>query len=311
MKKSNFIKPYKQFINSVKSSRKPLVATWLSIILNTALFALKIWAGIISNSVALMADAWHTLSDSVSSLAVLVGIKYSQSPADKNHPYGHGRAELIASIVVGVLLAVVGFNFLIESIVKFREKSEGVFGAVAIWVTVTSIIVKEIMARYSLTIGKEYRYNSLIADGWHHRSDAISSVIILLGIFVGNRIWWIDSFLGFLVSLFIFYTTYGIMKDSVSLLIGEGIDKETEKQVVQCGNLVEAQVSLNPHHFKIHHYGNHTELTFHIMLPGYYSLETAHNIASRYERIIEEKMGLTVTIHVDTDDEANNNPELL
>lgn len=286
----------------MNQSKLPSVVTWFSIILNSALFGLKFWAGIVSNSVALLADAWHTLSDSVSSIAVLIGIKYSQAPADKNHPYGHGRAELIAAIVVGVLLAVVGFNFLVESIVKFQEKSEGVFGPVAIWVTVTSIVVKEIMARYSLTVGKKFRFNSLIADGWHHRSDAISSVIILVGIFLGNKIWWIDSFLGLLVSLFIFYTTYGIMKDSVSLLLGEGIDKATQKEVMGYAKTIENNLPLYPHHFKIHHYGNHTELTFHIMLPGNYSLEQAHTIASRYEDVVEENMGINVTIHVDTID---------
>lgn len=280
-------------------SKTPLIATWFSIFLNIALFAIKFWAGVVSNSVAIMADAWHTLSDSVSSLAVLIGLKYSQSPADHNHPYGHGRAELIASIVVGVLLAVVGFNFLVESIMKFREKSEVVFGPLAIWVTVASVVIKEVMARYSLIIGKKYRYNSLVADGWHHRSDAISSVIILAGIFLGNKLWWIDSTLGILVSLFIFYTTYGIMKDSVSVLLGEGIDNDTEKKIIEYGQSVGGEISLHPHHFKIHQYGNHSELTFHIILPGSLSLERAHNIASNYEKIVEDKLGLTVTIHVD------------
>src|SRR5690554_1459343 len=86
--------------------KQPIVLSWLSIVLNILLFALKYWAGLVSNSVALIADAWHTLSDSISSLAVLVGLKYAQQPADLEHPYGHGRAELIASLVVGVLLAV-------------------------------------------------------------------------------------------------------------------------------------------------------------------------------------------------------------
>lgn len=293
----------------VNQSKLPSVITWFSIILNSALFGLKFWAGVVSNSVALLADAWHTLSDSISSLAVLIGIRYSQAPADKNHPYGHGRAELIASIVVGVLLAVVGFNFLVESIVKFQEKSEGVFGPVAIWVTLTSIVIKEVMARYSLRVGKRFRFNSLIADGWHHRSDAVSSVIILVGIFLGNKIWWIDSFLGFLVSFFIFYTTYEIMKDSVSLLLGEGIDKETEKEVIRYGESIINNLPLYPHHFKIHRYGNHTELTFHIMLPGNYSLKQAHSIASRYEEVVELKMGINVTIHVDSI-EAYKMPDL-
>lgn len=277
----------------------PLIITWLSIFLNILLFILKFWAGVVSNSVAILADAWHTLSDSVSSLAVLIGIKYSLQPADKNHPFGHGRAELIASIVVGVLLAVVGFNFLVESVVKFREREVFSYGPLAVWATAISIVVKEIMARYSMYYGKKFRFNSLIADGWHHRSDAISSIVILIGIFFGNRIWWIDSALGVMVSILIFHTTYTIMKDSISVLMGEALDKETEAKIIGFGNGLIEGMELYPHHFKIHHYGNHTELTFHIRLPGNLSLEEAHDIASTYEKLIEENLNLCVTIHVD------------
>lgn len=277
----------------------PLIITWLSIFLNILLFILKFWAGVVSNSVAILADAWHTLSDSVSSIAVLVGIKYSLQPADKNHPFGHGRAELIASLVVGVLLAVVGFNFLVESVVKFREREAFSYGPLAIWVTAISIVVKEVMARYSMYYGKKFRFNSLIADGWHHRSDSISSIVIMVGIFLGNRIWWIDSALGAMVSILIFHTTYTIMKDSISVLMGEALDRETEAKIVGFGDGLVSGMELHPHHFKIHHYGNHTELTFHIRLPGNLSLEEAHDIASKYEALIEENLNLCVTIHVD------------
>lgn len=277
----------------------PLIITWLSIFLNILLFILKFWAGVVSNSVAILADAWHTLSDSVSSIAVLVGIKYSLQPADKNHPFGHGRAELIASLVVGVLLAVVGFNFLVESVVKFREREAFFYGPLAIWVTAISIVVKEVMARYSMYYGKKFRFNSLIADGWHHRSDSISSIVIMVGIFLGNRIWWIDSALGAMVSILIFHTTYTIMKDSISVLMGEALDRETEAKIVGFGDGLVPGMELHPHHFKIHHYGNHTKLTFHIRLPGNLSLEEAHDIASKYEALIEDNLNLCVTIHVD------------
>jgi cation diffusion facilitator family transporter len=283
-------------------SKTPILITWLSIFLNALLFVLKFWAGMVSNSVALIADAWHTLSDSISSFAVLIGLKYALQPADKTHPYGHGRAELIASLVVGVLLAVVGFNFLVESIVKFQERATFTYGPIAIWVTVASIIIKEVMARYSLLVGNKFNYNSLKADGWHHRSDAISSVVILGGIFLGKDIWWIDSVLGLMVSILIFYTTWGIMKDSISILLGEGLDLDKQQKIIKMGSQVEPLLDLDPHLFKVHYYGNHTELTFHIRLPGDLSLEKAHDIASRYELLVEDNFNLTVTIHVDADE---------
>ncbi|MGQ1947352.1 cation diffusion facilitator family transporter [Geofilum sp. OHC36d9] len=283
-------------------SKTPFLATWLSIVLNILLAALKFWAGIVSNSVAIMADAWHTLSDSVSSIAVLVGLKFSAQPADRQHPFGHGRAELIASLVVGVLLAVVGFSFLVESFIKFQSKESVQYGALAIWVTVISVVVKEIMARYSIIIGKKFKYNSLKADGWHHRSDAISSLVILVGIIFGESFWWMDSVLGFLVSFMIFYTTYSIMKDSISVLLGEALEPEIENEIIDLGRSIVDKLDLKPHKFQVHRYGNHTELTFHIILPGEYSLYYAHEIATKYEIILAEKLDVAVTIHVDADE---------
>ena len=286
----------------MEKSKTGIVATWVSIFLNIALFGIKYWAGIVSNSVALLADAWHTLSDSVSSLAVLLGLKVSNIPADKKHPFGHGRAELIASLVVGILLAIVGFNFLGESIMKFKEREVFNYGPVAIWVTVASVIIKEVMARYSIIIGKRIKSNSLKADGWHHRSDAISSIVILVGIFVGGRFWWADSVLGIFVSLMIFYTTYAIMKETISILLGENIDVSMESEIVQLGMNINGNVFLDPHSFKMHHYGHHSELVFHISLPGTYSLSKAHEIASEYELKVEKEYGFEVTIHVDAID---------
>ncbi|MFW5886468.1 MAG: cation diffusion facilitator family transporter [Bacteroidota bacterium] len=282
-----------------KKINKGILATWLSIFINIGLFALKYWAGIVSNSVALLADAWHTLFDSVSSVAVLLGLKVSNIPADRKHPYGHGRAELIASLVVGILLAVVGFNFLAESIFKFQEREVFNYGPVAIWVTVASVIIKEVMARYSIIIGKKIKSNSLQADGWHHRSDAISSVVILIGIFLGGKFWWVDSVLGIFVSMMIFYTTYGIMKKTISVLIGENIDPKMKMEIQKLGNTINGNLYLDPHDFKLHHYGNHYELVFHISLPGSFSLSKAHEVASEYEKLVEKKYSIDTTIHVD------------
>ncbi len=281
------------------STNKGIATTWISIILNILLFAVKYWAGIVSNSVALIADAWHTLSDSISSLAVLLGLKVSIKPADSRHPHGHGRAELIASLFVGILLAVIGLNFFSESVLRLREKVIFEYGPIAIWVTVASVVIKEAMARYSMIVGKSLKSNSLIADGWHHRSDAISSVVILVGILAGGRWWWMDGVLGILVSIMIFITTYGILKETMSIMLGENIDPQMEKGIVEMGHLVNGDVFVHPHNFKIHHYGNHSELVFHIKLPGSYSLEKAHEIATLYEMKVEKSFNIEATIHVD------------
>lgn len=278
-----------------------IMATYGSIFLNIGLFGIKIWAGIVTGSVALIADAWHTLSDSISSVAVLVGLKVSAKPADDNHPYGHGRAEIIASLVVGILLAVIGFNFLMESVLRLRNHEAVNYGMLAIVVTIISAVVKEIMAQYSIIIGKRTKSRSMIADGWHHRSDAISSVVILVGIFLGQRFWWIDGVLGILVSLLLFYTTFTILKENISVLLGERIEDSLKKEIIFISTLVSDE-KLRPHHFLIHQYGHHTEMTFHIYLPGDYKLSKAHVIATKYEQLVKEKLNITATVHIDSED---------
>ncbi len=282
-----------------KKENTGLIISWISIVLNIVLFGIKFWVGLLYNSVALIADAWHTLTDSISSFAVLIGIKVSLKPADEDHPFGHGRAELIATIFVGILLAIVGVDFTYESILKLASREAVVYGKWAIVVTVISILVKEIMAQYSIRFGKTISSSSLIADGWHHRSDAISSVIILVGIFIGKYFWWIDGVLGLIVSGLIFYTTYKILKEALSLFLGERIDENLKDEIQKMGFDTFSR-DLDSHHFLIHKYGHHSELTFHISLPGGMSLSEAHNIATNYENAIQDKYKIGVTIHIDS-----------
>ncbi|MBR8537266.1 cation transporter [Carboxylicivirga sediminis] len=280
-------------------NKKGIIATYGSIILNILLFGIKFWAGMVSSSVAIIADAWHTLSDSISSVAVLIGLKVSAKPADKEHPYGHGRAEVLASIVVGMLLAIIGFSFLKESIVKLQSRSEVEYGMVAIVVTIVSLLVKEFMAQYSIRIGHKTKSKSMVADGWHHRSDAISSLVILVGIFFGQYYWWIDGVLGILVSLLLFYTTYSILKENISHLLGERIDDDLRGEIIALAPEV-ADFDIHPHHFLVHQYGHHTEMTLHIRLPGDYSIKRAHDIATAYEVIIKKRTNIQATVHIDS-----------
>jgi cation diffusion facilitator family transporter len=271
---------------------------WLALIVNSFLFVLKYWAGIVSGSVALIADAWHTLSDSLTSVILLVGIRLSAKPADQEHPFGHGRAEWIAAIIIGTLLAVVGFNFLYDSILKLIEHEGASYGSLAIIITVLSIIVKETLARYAFWIYRKTGTQSVKADGWHHRSDAISSALILIGILVGSRYWWIDGVMGILVSLALFYAAYDIIKESTHSILGEKPNKQLIEKLKNIPlRVVGMDVEL--HHIHTHNYGDHTELTCHIKLPPGMSLNDAHEIATKIERAIREETGITSTIHME------------
>jgi cation diffusion facilitator family transporter len=272
---------------------------WLSIIVNTLLFALKYWVGITTASIAIIADAWHTLSDSFTSLVVLWGAKTSARPPDRQHPFGHGRIEVIASVIIGAILATVGLNFLIESIRRLINQEIATYNPFAIAVFAASVILKESLARFSIVSGRKTDSKSLIADGWHHRSDAIASALILIGILLGRYFWWIDGVLGIAVSVVIFWATFDILRISISSLIGERPDAEL---VTQLRTLITKTVNLDVdlHHLHLHQYGQHKELTFHISLPEELRLREAHKIAHLLETRIHEDLGLETTIHMDT-----------
>lgn len=288
--KAPISKKYKTFLGYLEGV--------ISIILNIFLFGLKYWVGVKTFSIAIIADAWHTLSDSLTSLVVIIGFKISSKPADKEHPFGHGQAEIVSSVIIGTMLAIVGFNFLIASIQRFENQQSVVYNNLAIIVFVISVVVKEGLAQFSIRAGKKIDARSLIADGWHHRSDALVSLMVLAGIFVGRYFWWVDSIMGIIVSLIIFYTAYLVLKDSINTLIGkepsEDFKKEIEKIVTDS---VSHDVLL--HHLHCHRYGDNKELTFHIRLPAEIKLVEAHRISEELENKIREKMEIETTIHIE------------
>lgn len=271
---------------------------WLSTGINTFLFGLKLLAGIMTGSVAIIADAWHTLSDSLTSLIVILGVKVAAKPADKEHPFGHGRAELIASLIIGVLLFVVAFNFTVESVKKMINREAVTFNTFSIVVMVVSVIFKEAIAQYSFYAARITGMEFLRADGWHHRSDSIASLLILIGIFFQKKIYWVDGFLGVIVSILIAFVAYNILKKSVESLLGKELHEDEKKEIIMLIQNM-SDYHLQPHHFHLHEYGNHREITFHVVLPSEMTVKQAHQIIKEIELKIEEKTNMQVTIHVD------------
>lgn len=269
---------------------------WISIIVNTSLFFLKYWAGIVSGSIALIADAWHTLSDSISSVIVLIGGKISTKPADEDHPFGHGRAEHIAAIIIGVLLALVSFDFMLSAYEKLASRQPGNFGIIAIVVTIVSIVVKELLAQYAFWGYRQTGSSILKADGWHHRTDSLSSIIILIGIFIGRYFWWIDAVLAFIVAVMIGYASYEILSKEIKSLLGEDVNPH-EMEAIKKAVYMQLQQEVYIHHFHQHRYGDHHELSCHIKLPAQMPLEEVHNICTTIETVILEKFNMVATIH--------------
>lgn len=280
-----------------KDTNWTLIEGWVSICGNILLFFLKLWVGLITGSVALTADAYHTLTDSISSGIVIVSGWLSSKPADEKHPFGHGRSDLISSVIIGVLLALIGFEFLLKSVEQIQSGAGVDYGKAAIIVTVISILVKELMAQFAFWAGRKSDSTILKADGWHHRTDALSSVVILIGILCGSFADWIDGALGILVSLMIFYASYEILRDSVSRLIGETPDRKVVDKIEAL--IVKMDLNVQPHHFHLHRYGDHVELTFHLTMDGDLTLEQAHDQAHRIEQALRDQMRIEATIHME------------
>lgn len=271
---------------------------WVSTVLNTVLFAFKLWVGLAAGSVAMIADAWHTLSDTLTSLVVILGFWISGKPCDEDHPFGHGRAELVASLIIGTLLAVVGVNFIRDSIEQLRGRHAVEFGTVAIIVFSVSVVLKEALARFSVWAGRRTKSQSLIADGWHHRSDALASLMIIIGALASGWFWWIDGVLGLIVSGLILYAAFTIVREAANTLLGERPDSDTLARIKAITCECSPGTS-DLHHFHLHRYGDHVELTMHVRVPGAMTVQAAHEYASRVEEKIRNEFGFEVTVHIE------------
>jgi cation diffusion facilitator family transporter len=271
---------------------------WVSVAMNLILFGLKFWAGLFTGSIAITADAWHTLTDSVSSVAVILSARLSSRPPDREHPFGHGRYELIAALSISFLLFIIAYGFIREAWERFNLREGVTYGTVAIVVTIISVLSKELLARYAFRLGKKTDSDVLKADGWHHRSDAISSAVILAGIFAGKHLWWIDSALAVIVGLLIAYAAWQIARNAMNSILGQPIKPEMEESIRKIGTSISSKVT-DIHHFHFHNYISHSEITFHLRLPDLMPIAEAHEIADAIEKEVRIRYGIEATIHIE------------
>lgn len=282
-----------------RESRAMNAAIYVSIFGNVLLFVAKYIAGILTESVALQADAWHTLSDVLTSIIVIVGYRFARKPADHEHPFGHGRYELISTMLVGVFLFAVAGMFLYQGAMEIYEHTQVVFGPLAIGVTVLSILVKEGMAQYTYHIAKKINNPALRADSWHHRSDALSSLIVLVGILVGKWFWWMDGALAIGVAILIAVVAFKTFHSVASAIVGEAPSKELMQDIISTVMDTYPTLNLQPHRFQWHNYIQHQEVTMHVMLPDDLTVRQAFNITKRLELLIYEKFKISATIRVE------------
>ena len=270
----------------------------VSIVINFVLFLAKMYAGVVSHSIALLADAFHTLSDCITSLALVLGYRIAFQPPDKEHPFGHQRFEAVTSIVIGTLLGVVGFEFANRSMTKLLSRETLRFSWMAVVVLATSVVVKEWLARWALGLAERHNAESIRADAWHHRSDSVAALLVLVGMFLGERIWWMDGLLGLLVSGLIVYVAYDIIREAAKDIMGR-VPNSLEVSALNDIALRASDKIRDVHHVHMHEYGDHVEVTMHVRLPPETTLEEAHALASRLEELVQKELKWEATVHVE------------
>lgn len=272
----------------------------ISILSNVLLAVLKISIGFFANSKALIADGFHSVSDMASTMIVMVSMKFSETPADKNHPYGHEKAEALGTNILAVILVLTAFFLGRDAVLTIVSGNIAEPGSWALFAAFVSIIVKEILYRFTIKIGEEINSRGLIADAHHHRSDALSSIAALIGIGgakLGFR--FLDPLAGLVVALLILKVGYEIMRDTSYELMDGRPDKEKINKIRDLAAEIEGVIEI--HDIKLRSYGPNYIVDLKIVVEDQLSVADGHNIACLVEKkIIKNSDDVKdVMVHVD------------
>jgi len=288
--------------------QKAQFATILGIVANLILAIIKGIGGVLGNSRALVADAFHSASDVISSIAVLVGVKAAQKPPDTEHPYGHGKAENIAALIVAFLLVVIGFEILMEAIGVIWSGVENpeTTSVFTLYIVFFSILVKEALFQYKNRLGKKINSPAIIADAWHHRSDAISSLIALIGI--GLSIWganagipnlhYFDPIASALIAVIIIWMAFKLGKEAIKVSLEIVLDEEETKKFFKTVYNVKGVKRIDSLHARSH--GSYVIIDAKISVDSTITVDEGHDIAANVKTSLLKNHAdiLDVYVHV-------------
>ena len=291
----------------MKRENEIYTTTLLGSAVNVALMSFKFIAGIMGNSAAMVADAVHSLSDFVTDMVVIVFVRISAKPQDQSHDYGHGKFETIASFVIGLALVAAATGIMVSGSLKLIAWVRGDQlqqpGPMALWAALVSILAKEILYRYTCHKGKALQSQALIANAWHHRSDALSSIAAAIGIggalLMGHRWAVLDPLASIVVGLMLVKVSWDLLKSSIGELTEESLPEQTEREIMSI--ISSSPGVFEPHHLRTRHIGNRIAIEMHIRLDGDLSLKDAHDIATALERNLKTHFGEDsfITIHME------------
>ena len=274
---------------------------------NAALLTFKFIAGVMGNSSAMIADAVHSLSDFITDIVVVVFVGISAKPQDTSHDYGHGKFETIASFLIGLALVAAATGIVVTGALKLFAWWGGAElespGWIALWAAVLSVVIKELLYQYTARRGRKLDSQVMIANAWHHRSDALSSVGAAVGI--GLALWlgqhWavFDPLASVVVGLMLMKVAYELLKTSINELTESSLPAETEQEIEQI--ILSFGDVRQPHNLRTRRIGNRIAIEAHVRMDGRLPLETVHERATTIERKLKERFGNNthVTLHME------------
>jgi cation diffusion facilitator family transporter len=284
--------------------------TIVSFIINTLLSTLKLVVGFLGNSGALIADGVHSLSDLATDVIVFISLQITKKPADEKHNYGHGKVETVATVLVSVALFIAGFSIGKDGITKIVEFSKGaeitIPTLMVVIVAGISLLIKETLFRFTITIGKKEGSDALIANAWHQRSDALSSLGVLIGVggalILGQRFAFLDAAAQIVVSLFIFKAAYKILIPNIGQLVDASLDEE---KIALIKSVFESHPRVQDyHHLRTRRIGSTKAVDVHILVDSKLDIRTAHDISTELESSLKAYLGENslVSIHIEPND---------
>ena len=274
---------------------------------NVLLTVFKFVAGVVGHSAAMTADAVHSLSDLLTDAVVLVFVRISGKPEDCGHDYGHGKFETLATTIIGIALAVVaagiGYKAIVSLLFWYNGGTLPAPGMLALWAALVSVVLKELVYRYTVLRGRRLNSPALEANAWHHRSDALSSLGTLVGIggaiLLGDRWTVLDPLAGLVVSLFIFRVVWKLLKQGVDELMEASLPDDVEKEILDI--VTSFSDVCDPHHLRTRRMGSRYAIELHIRMDGTLPLSVAHARTREIEQALKERFGDTthITLHVE------------
>lgn len=281
--------------------------TLMGSVVNVILLVFKFIAGILGGSAAMIADAVHSLSDFLTDIIVIAFVRISSKPEDEDHDYGHGKYETLATSIIGLALLMVGLYIFYNGARQIWDVMHGAEieqpGLVALIAAIVSILLKEWTYRFTVSLGKKVESQAVIANAWHHRSDALSSIGTAIGIggaiLLGKGWAVLDPVAALVVSVFIVKTALGLLSTSSGELLEKSLPKEVEKKIV---DIVESEPEVSEvHHLCTRRIGSNIAIEMHIRMPGEISLKDSHTRASDIERKLRQHFGehTHINLHVE------------